>query len=129
MKKLMKFLSLVLIASIISGGLVYQRVDAKDIDFAGKYNHTKWGLYLTMNQYSSPEGKEVGKFKLTPSTHVYLQVSGTLNKVKKNVYNYKEGKAVFTFKVYKKKVSVKMNNYAKKNYYDYTGTYKLKKRL
>ena len=127
MKKFVKVLSFVLVI-LLCVGTVDRRVEAKSIYFAGKYNHTKLGLYLTMNQYSSPEGKEVGNFTLTPSAHVYLQVSGTLYKIKKNVYRYKEGKSIFTFTVCKKKVNVKMNAYAKKNYLDYTGNYKLKNR-
>lgn len=124
--KIIKSLSIILVIALFTGIIPNKFVNAKTIYFAGEYEHSKWSLSLIMNQYSSPEGKEVGNFELSPGAHVYLSVSGTLSTVKNNVYRYKEGKAVFTFKVYKNKVKIKMNKYAKKNYYNYTGTYKLK---
>lgn len=100
----------------------------KSIYFAGEYEHTKYGMSLYMNQYSSPEGKEVGNFKLTPGVHVYLDIKGTLKKVATNKYQCKKGKSVITFKVYQNKVVIGMNKTALKDYYDYRGTYKLKER-
>jgi hypothetical protein len=112
------------------GGVTLNSTQSKaaSIYFAGKYKHTKYALSLKMIEYSSPEGKRVGGFELKPGARVYLAVDGELYKVGKNKYQYKEGKSIFTFKVYKKKVIVKMNKTAKKNYLDYSGTYKLKKR-
>lgn len=105
-----------------------KKAKAKSIYFAGEYRHTKYGLTLDMNQYSSPEGKEVGNFNLTPGVHVYLAVEGVLKKAGTNKYQCKKGKSVFTFKVYEDKVVIEMNKKALKDYLDYRGTYKLKKR-
>ena len=104
------------------------KAKTKPIYFAGKYNNEKYDLSLYMNQYSSPEGKKVGNFKLTIGIRIYLDIEGELKKVKQNTYEFKDGKSKITFKVYKNKVLIGMNKTAHKNYYDYRGTYKLKKR-
>lgn len=129
MKKV-KMISFALVFALLIGIVMpVQKVEAASkIDFGGKYNHTKWGLYLKMHEYIYPEGKTKGNFRLEPSAHVYLAVEGTLKKIGKNKYQCKKGKSVFTFKVYKKKVVVSMNKRAVKDYFDYRGTYKLKKR-
>lgn len=132
MKKLMKFLSLVLIASIISGSLVYQQAEAKDIYFAGKYEMSYGAdeyFQLDMNQYSSPKGKKKGNFTIWygyKPTGLHPYYEGTLSKIAKNKYQYKDGKSKVTFKVYKKKVVISGNKYCDS---EIKGTYKLKKRF
>lgn len=98
MKKLMKFLSLVLIASIISGSLVYQRVDAKDISFAGKYKNGKYVITLSQNSKKSSykTGEKCGKMTLTDNgnnvmggySHGEIVFDGTpIKKIGKNKYS------------------------------------------
>ena len=132
MKKLSKILSLVLITAIISSGVIYQQAEAKDIYFAGQYK-MNYGpdeyFLLDMNQYSSPSGKEKGNFTIwyayKPTGHLNPWYEGTLNKVGGNKYQYKNGKAKMTFRVYKKKVVVSGNKHCDNSM---LGTYKLKKR-
>lgn len=132
MKKLMKFLSLVLIAAIISGNIVCRQAEAKDIYFAGQYNMNYSSdeyFRLDMNQYSYPKGKKKGNFTIWycyKPTGLHHYYEGTLSKIAKNKYQYKDGKSKVTFKVYKKKVVVSGNKYCNS---EIMGTYKLKKRL
>lgn len=141
MKKSFKVLAM-LLALTLTIGLGAGSAKAKSIYFAGKYQRYK-GIYciLSMSQYSSPEGREVGTFSLKTNGTFYdkaagmrvypcdTKISGTLKKTsKRNVYQCKKGKSVVTLKVYKKKVVVKVNSRAKHDYYNFSGTYKLKKR-
>ena len=132
MKKITSLvLAAVLVLGCLSGGLLNaSSASAKSIYFAGEYRRAKGAVTLSMSQYSSPEGKLVGEFTLSSGAHVYLNETGTLKKVKTNVYKCKkQGGRTFTFYVYAKKVVVKMNKKALKGYYDYRGTYKLKNRF
>ena len=59
MKKLVKILSMVLIAAIISSGVVYQQAEAKDIYFSGKYMNGKYAISLS--QYSEKSSYKAGE--------------------------------------------------------------------
>jgi hypothetical protein len=125
---------LVLCASVMP----VQKVEAaSDIYFAGKYKCIKSkdslvrevSTTLKMNEYSSPEGKIVGNFKIDmPIPHAYNTWKGTLKKVGKNKYVYKKGKVKIQFKVYKKKVVISQNCTNNTLFCNLSGTYKLKKR-
>lgn len=127
MKRSFRILAMAM-AIVLAVGLNAGSAGAKSIYFAGKYRVPN-GPVLKMNEYSSPEGKEVGNFKLDPIAHTYLSVKGTLKKTgTANTYVCNKKGSIFTFKVYSNKVTVKMNNKAKKNYLNFSGTYKLKQR-
>ena len=118
-----RIMSLVLITCLLLGvGLSTKNANASGYYFDGKYTLLvgKTLLTLRMNQYSSPEGIEVGNFNVKEYYRGETSevMSGVLNKTsKKNVYKY----GSVTFKVYKKKVKIKNSQYC-------NGTYKLKKR-
>lgn len=132
MKKI-KIISIVLIVAIISSSTVSHQVKAKDIYFAGRYKMNYYSsneyFVLDMNQYSSPEGKEKGNFTIGyvyKPTGYHPWYEGTLSKIGKNKYQYKNGKIKITFKVYKNKVSVNGNKYCDDSIF---GKYKLEERF
>lgn len=94
------------------------RVDAKSIYFAGEYSGN---CGIILNQYSSPEGKNVGNYQIN-IPHAYNAFHGELIKIGKNKYRSKKKGLVFT--VHKKKIKVKVTNFKR---YDrgIKGTYKL----
>ena len=90
---------------------------AKRIYFAGEYR-CKLGpgeyYVLQLNQYSSPDGKDVGSYSIS---YLYTATGGSVKKTsQKNVYRLGKMK----MKVFKKKVVIKNS--------DAAGVYKLKKR-
>ena len=122
MKKLTKTLALALAIILLTGGVGATYADAAGIYFAGKYC-TSDGACICLNQYSSPEGKNVGNFQIG-IPHFYKTYEGELIKIGTN--KYRSGKKGLTFKVYKKKVIVTVSG--KKYDKALKGTYKLKKR-
>ena len=118
-----RIMSLVLAVCLLLGvGLSAKEANASSFYFAGKYTqvYAKTYLTLSMNQYSSPEGKEVGNFEIEQyyRGETSKVLSGVLKKTsKENVYKC----GSVRFKVYKKKVKIK-------NSESCDGTYKLKKR-
>ena len=122
MKVIKKFLSMTVIAALCVTIMSTVKVSAGSIYFSGEYYKSD-GAGITLNEYSSPEGKNVGNFQvLVP--HAYNAYSGELMKVSNNKYRSK--KKGLTFKVYKKKVVVTVSS----NKFDKAlkGTYKLTKR-
>lgn len=117
-------LTLAMTITIIPAG----RVDAKskNIYFAGEYQKKLGGgeyMVLTVNQYSSPEGKTVGNYELMscnlPSfTNIYVWKNGEIKRTGTN--KYKSGK--MNIRVYKKKIVITKGG-------KYNGTYTLKKRF
>jgi len=67
MKKLTKILSMVMIAAIISSGIVYQQAEAKDINFTGKYKNGRYAITLNRNAAKSSYaiGEKCGNMTLT----------------------------------------------------------------
>lgn len=125
MKKLTKIAVVIMALVICIGGYAPQvSAKKKNIYFAGEYQKKlKYGdrYKIILNQYSSPEGKTVGNFKV----QYYSSVSkgwhnwggGEIKRIGTN--SYKFGK--YRFKIYKKKLVLKKAA-------DLNGTYKLKKR-
>ena len=123
MKKITKFvcvaMALVILVCSTSGATASA---AKRIYFAGEYR-CKLGpgeyYVLQLNQYSSPEGKEVGNYSISylyTATGKHPWGDGVVKKTsQKNVYRLGKMK----MKVFKKKVVIKNG--------DADGVYKLKK--
>ena len=113
-------MALVILVSSTSGATASA---AKRIYFAGEYR-CKLGpgeyYVLQLNQYSSPEGKEVGNYSISylyTATGSHPWGDGVVKKTsQKNVYRLGKMK----MKVFKKKVVIKNG--------DADGVYKLKKR-
>lgn len=133
MKKLTKILSMVLIAAIISSGVVYKQTEAaSDISFGGSYlkvvKYDGYSEYYSVNlsQYSSTKGNKKGEFTLSQYSDYRenCTVVGKLTKVKKNTYRYKTKKVTITFKVYKKKLVIKQKGTSMSINSDFSGTYK-----
>ena len=114
-------LTLTLVAGLLGGIALQGSKSSAAIYFAGEYRKSD-GVVLTLNKYSSPEGKNVGNFQID-IPHVYDAYDGELIKIGNNKYRSK--KKGLTFKVYKKKVVLKVSG----SRYDKAlkGTYKLKK--
>lgn len=131
MKKITKIAMAIMLTLVVCSTIApLKKADAKskNIYFAGEYRRTLGEgeqLILQMNQYSSPEGKTVGNYKV----YYYYKSSGGMNlwgdgeikRIGKNKYQYNDIK----FRVYKKKVVISGKT-AKSVGFD--GTYKLKKR-
>ena len=86
------------------------KTSAKSIYFSGEYRKSD-GAEFILNQYSSPEGKNVGNFKIN-IPYAYNAYSGELMKQGKDKYYSK--KKGLTIKVYKKKIVVTVSG---KNYF------------
>ena len=122
--KIIKNLSIILAALLIAVTVSSELVDAKSIYFSGEYSSKK-GAVLNLSEYTGTtpeedERHEVATYQFDVP-HVYNAYSGILIKMGKNKYRSK--KKGLNFKVYKKKVIVKVTN--KKYDKHLKGTYKL----
>ena len=125
-------MAIVLGLTCICGDYFSNTTASAAIYFAGHYmkviEYDGYSDYyeLTMNQYSSPEGEEVGNFELiqysTYRENAY--VKGKLKKVGTNKYKCKKGKIKFTFIVKKNMVIVKQNRTTLGVAVDFTNKYK-----
>lgn len=78
-------------------------------NFGGQYYLYEYRMAsysLTINQYSSPEGNEVGNFEISDCDGVGEYYSGTLYKTGTNKYKGQDGSIIFYFTVKAKSVSV-----------------------
>ena len=124
--KIIKSLSIILVVVLITGIVPNKQANAKDIYFSGEYSSKK-GAVLNLSEYTGAtpeedEKHEVATFQFDVP-HAYNAYSGIVIKIGKNKYRSK--KKGLIFKVYKKKVIVKVTN--KKYDKDLKGTYKLVK--
>ena len=130
------FMVLVLLTGSFQCGGICEKAEAADsIYFAGAYKMVKREsknysvkYELDMQQYSSPEGKIVGNFTFVQISdykgdkRIGCMLEGQLKKTGKNSYQYKHGKIIIKFKVYKKKVVIKQNR-TNSWICNYSGTY------
>lgn len=126
MKKITKIMAIVLVLALCISNTPVSVSDAKskNIYFSGEYKRKLGGgdyYLIELNKYSSPEGKEIGNYRVS----YYSSVSGGdhdwggsgLKKIGTNLYKGKR----FVFKIYKNKLVLKKAGAL-------SGTYKLKKR-
>ena len=122
MKTVRRILSITLIMAMCVAVFGVAKTSAKSIYFSGEYRKSD-GAEFILNQYSSPEGKNVGNFKIN-IPYAYNAYSGELMKQGKDKYYSK--KKGLTMKVYEKKIVVTVSG--KKYDKALKGTYKLTKR-
>ena len=118
-------------------GIPEKKVEAKNRNFAGKYQVVeKYDGYkdyyiFKLKQYKKPKNGSVGEVEVIQMSTYRLNVGCTM-KLKKgkgsNVYNSKYKKVKFRIKVNKNSIEVSQKKQNLIICYDFTGTYKLKKR-
>ncbi|MCI9080217.1 MAG: hypothetical protein HFH68_15125 [Lachnospiraceae bacterium] len=122
--KIVRSLSIILVIVLFVCIIPNRLVNAKDIYFSGVYSHKK-GAVLSLSEYTGPTSEEERRHEVATFQfdvpHAYNAYNGILVKIGKNKYRSK--KKGLIFKVYKKKVIVKVTN--KKYDKDLKGTYKL----
>lgn len=126
MKRSTKIVAVVLALALCITYIPSTKVDAKSksIRFAGVYQrqlNKKEAILFDFQQYSSPEGKEVGSFEIQyymKGAGYHNWGGGLIKKTGTNQYTLDGG---MKLKVYKTKVVISKCK-------GYNGTYKLKKR-
>ncbi len=120
-----RIISLLLAAVLVAGLITAPSAQAKSIYFSGEYKAYD-GTTIDLSEYSGPtpgeiKRKEVASFSIN-IPHVYNAYEGIL--VKTGTNKYRSKKKGLVFKVYKKKIVVKVTN---KKRYDKAlqGSYKL----